>query len=63
MLTDPVEGAPDLAVEVLSPASARIGQVGKLRLHERHGVREHLLADPTTDTLAARRAAPAALRG
>jgi Uma2 family endonuclease len=46
-----VEGAPDLAIEVLSPSSARIDKVRKLRLYERHGVREYWLADPATDTL------------
>ena len=39
-------GAPDLAIEVLSPSSARIDKVRKLRLYERHGVREYWLADP-----------------
>lgn len=46
-----VEGAPDLAIEVLSPSSARIDKVRKLRLYERHGVREYWLVDPATDTL------------
>jgi Uma2 family endonuclease len=46
-----VEGAPDLAIEVLSPSSARIDKVRKLRLYERHGVREYWLADPAADTL------------
>jgi Uma2 family endonuclease len=46
-----VEGAPDLAIEVLSPSSARIDKVRKLRHYERHGVREYWLADPAADTL------------
>ncbi|HVR11839.1 MAG TPA: Uma2 family endonuclease [Thermoanaerobaculia bacterium] len=46
-----VEGAPDLAIEVLSPSSARIDRVKKLRLYEKHGVREYWLADPAADTL------------
>ncbi|HYL04554.1 MAG TPA: Uma2 family endonuclease [Thermoanaerobaculia bacterium] len=46
-----VEGAPDLAIEVLSPSSVRIDRVRKLSLFERHGVREYWLADPATDTL------------
>jgi Uma2 family endonuclease len=46
-----VEGAPDLAVEVLSPSSARIDRVKKLRLYERHGVREYWIADPAANTL------------
>jgi Uma2 family endonuclease len=46
-----VEGAPDLAIEVLSPSSARIDRVKKLRLYERHGVREYWVADPAGETL------------
>jgi Uma2 family endonuclease len=46
-----VEGAPDLAVEVLSPSSARIDRVEKLHLYEKHGVREYWLVDPAADTL------------
>src|SRR6266853_231556 len=46
-----VEGAPDLAIEVLSPSSVRIDKVRKLRLYEKHGVREYWLADPAADTL------------
>jgi Uma2 family endonuclease len=46
-----VEGAPDLAIEVLSPSSVRIDRVRKLSLFERHGVREYWLANPATDTL------------
>jgi len=46
-----VEGAPDLAIEVLSPSSVRIDKVRKLGLFERYGVPEYWLADPVEDTL------------
>lgn len=35
-----VQGAPDLAVEVLSPSNARLDTVRKLGLYARYGVRE-----------------------
>jgi len=46
-----VEGAPDLAIEVLSPSSVRTDKIRKLGLYERHGVREYWIADPATDTI------------
>lgn len=42
------EGAPDLIVEVISPASVRLDRVVKLNAYERSGVREYWLADPRT---------------
>lgn len=42
------EGAPDIIVEVLSPASVRLDRVVKLNAYERAGVREYWLADPRT---------------
>jgi Uma2 family endonuclease len=41
-----VRGAPDLAVEVLSPSTASHDQVRKLRVYERAGVREYWLVHP-----------------
>lgn len=41
-----VRGAPDLAVEVLSPGTASHDQVRKLRIYERAGVREYWLVHP-----------------
>ena len=41
-----VRGAPDLIVEVLSPATASHDMVIKRRLYERHGVREYWLIHP-----------------
>jgi Uma2 family endonuclease len=38
-------GAPDLALEILSPSTARKDLNEKLRLFERHGVREYWIVD------------------
>ena len=42
-----VRGAPDLAVEVLSPSSASHDHLRKRRAYERAGVREYWLVHPT----------------
>jgi Uma2 family endonuclease len=39
-------GAPDWIVEILSPRTARKDFELKLRLYERHGVREYWIVDP-----------------
>jgi Uma2 family endonuclease len=39
-------GAPDLVVEVLSPATARYDKVEKFRLYEKHGTREYWIVEP-----------------
>lgn len=39
-------GAPDLVVEIFSPSTARKDLNEKLRLYERHGVREYWVVDP-----------------
>ena len=44
-----VEGAPDLAVEVLSPSSRRLDEVLKRRAYERFGVLELWVVDPETE--------------
>lgn len=41
-----VDGPPDLAIEVLSPANRRHDAVTKRRLYARGGVREYWLVDP-----------------
>lgn len=46
-----LEGAPDLVIEVLSPATAQRDRGDKFRLYERFGVREYWIADPTHKTL------------
>jgi Uma2 family endonuclease len=44
---DGVHGAPDLAVEVISPAHAQLDKTAKRRVYARHGVKELWLIDPT----------------
>ena len=41
-----VQGAPDLAVEVVSPSDPNRDRVRKRRIYERHGVGEYWLVDP-----------------
>ncbi len=45
------KGAPDLIVEVLSPATTRKDLKEKFALYEKTGVREYWLADPTAKTV------------
>lgn len=46
-----IEGAPDLVVEVLSPATRERDTVTKRSLYGRFGVRELWLADPDNETI------------
>jgi Uma2 family endonuclease len=46
-----VQGAPNIAVEVLSAGSRRKDEVTKRRLYERFGVDEYWIADPETETV------------
>jgi len=46
-----VHGAPDLVIEILSPATARYDKFVKYNLYQRAGVREYWLADPSTRTV------------
>ncbi len=48
---DGVHGAPDLIVEILSPATAARDRTYKRTLYARHGVREYWLVDPETQTI------------
>ena len=41
-----LDGPPDLAIEVVSPGSARRDRRGKLRRYELHGIREYWIVDP-----------------
>jgi len=50
IVRDRVEGAPDLVVEILSPATARRDLGEKLRLYAEAGVAEYWLVDPDART-------------
>ena len=43
-------GAPDMAIEILSPSTAIHDTVLKLKLYRQHGVREYWTVDPDTKT-------------
>jgi len=45
------EGAPDLAIEVLSPSTARRDRKVKREIYARHGVRELWLVSPDVETI------------
>jgi Uma2 family endonuclease len=46
-----LRGAPDLAVEVLSPSTGRRDRLEKSRLYLRFGVMEYWVADPASQTV------------
>ncbi len=46
IVEDKIKGAPDLVIEVLSPATALKDRKEKKTLYEKYGVREYILADP-----------------
>ena len=46
-----IQGAPDLAVEVLSPGTEGYDRGYKQELYARHGVREYWLVDPDLETI------------
>jgi Uma2 family endonuclease len=47
-----IEGAPDLVVEILSPATAHRDLTEKKRLYEEYDVREYWVVDPDSETVA-----------
>jgi Uma2 family endonuclease len=46
-----IKGAPDLVVEILSPATSRKDRREKKALYERFGVREYIVLDPLNETV------------
>lgn len=46
-----VNGAPDLVIEVISPATRKRDEGVKRRLYQKHGVLEYWLIDPETGTI------------
>ena len=48
---DNVQGAPDLVVEILSPATAERDRTIKLDLYAEHGVKEYWIVDPDAKTI------------
>ena len=46
-----VQGAPDLVIEILSPATAGRDRGYKRELYARHGVTEYWLVDPAAETI------------
>lgn len=51
-------GAPDLIIEVISPATAVRDQIHKVVLYEKHGVKEYWLIHPTDRVVIIRRLGP-----
>jgi len=46
-----IRGAPDLVIEILSPATVERDQAYKKTLYDRHGVREYWIVDPEENTI------------
>ena len=46
-----VHGAPDLVVEILSPSTSRYDMGHKMKVYEKHGVRECWIVNPVTRSL------------
>lgn len=57
-----IEGAPTLAVEILSPSTATIDRATKLRLYARHGVSCYWIVDPDARAIEASELADGASR-
>ena len=46
-------GAPDMAIEILSPSSARMDKLIKFQKYLKYGVREYWIVDPDSKTVQA----------
>ncbi len=46
LISDRVEGAPDLVIEILSPSNAYYDLRQKKDIYERYGVKEYIIVDP-----------------
>jgi Uma2 family endonuclease len=46
-----IEGAPTLAIEILSPSTEHIDRRRKLHLYARHGVAHYWIVDPVARTI------------
>jgi Uma2 family endonuclease len=57
-----IEGAPTLAVEIISPSTPRIDRVTKLQLYARYGVPYYWIVDPDARTIEAYELAGGAYR-
>lgn len=55
ILSDKVYGAPDLAVEIFSPAGELFDRTEKAVFYAQYGVREYWLVDPATEIIEVRR--------
>ena len=55
LIGERITGAPDLVVEILSPATSARDLNQKRKLYARHGVKEYWIVDPEDDTIEVQR--------
>jgi Uma2 family endonuclease len=51
LIQEPIVGAPDLVIEILSPTSSQRDLNQKRKLYARHGVQEYWIVDPDDSSL------------